>query len=103
MDPFSTKRIHPWVSHLQEEVKYEKVVGHGLNAQELARNPRLDYFFVKDLNEDQKFEFEDKSFDAVYVLSVYSIYNNPIKCMTVNQNQFRKTAGDRRLRGDYNK
>jgi len=54
-----------WVSHLPEEVKYEKVVGHGLNAQELARNPRLDYFFVKDLNEDQKFEFEDKYFDAV--------------------------------------
>ncbi|CAH2055385.1 unnamed protein product [Thlaspi arvense] len=54
-----------WVSHLPEEVKYEKVVGHGLNAQELARNPRLDYFFVKDLNEDQRFEFEDKYFDAV--------------------------------------
>ncbi|CAL9229806.1 unnamed protein product [Arabidopsis halleri] len=65
MEPFSTKRLHPWVSHLPEEVKYEKVVGHGLNAQELARNPRLDYFFVKDLNEDQKFEFEDKYFDAV--------------------------------------
>uniref|UniRef100_A0A1J3HBN3 Methyltransferase-like protein 7B n=1 Tax=Noccaea caerulescens TaxID=107243 RepID=A0A1J3HBN3_NOCCA len=54
-----------WVSHLPDEVQFEKVVGHGLNAQELARNPRLDYFFVKDLNEDQKFEFEDKYFDAV--------------------------------------
>ncbi|VVA96042.1 unnamed protein product [Arabis nemorensis] len=54
-----------WVSHLPEDVKYEKVVGHGLNAQELARNPRLDYFFIKDLNEDQIFEFEDKYFDAV--------------------------------------
>ncbi|ESQ49988.1 hypothetical protein EUTSA_v10021286mg [Eutrema salsugineum] len=54
-----------WVSHLPEEVKYEKVVGHGLNAQELARNPRLDYFFIKDLNDDQKFELEDKYFDAV--------------------------------------
>lgn len=40
-------------------------MGHGLNAQELARNPRLDYFFVKDLNEDQKLEFQDKYFDAV--------------------------------------
>ncbi|XP_010550170.1 PREDICTED: uncharacterized protein LOC104821099 [Tarenaya hassleriana] len=54
-----------WVSHLPEEVKYEKVVGHGLNAQELARNPRLDYFFVKDLNEDQRFEFDDQTFDSV--------------------------------------
>ncbi|XP_021812927.1 uncharacterized protein LOC110755912 [Prunus avium] len=54
-----------WVSHLPEEVKYKKVVGHGLNAQELAKNPRLDYFFVKDLNQDQKLELESSSFDAV--------------------------------------
>lgn len=54
-----------WVSHLPKEVVYKKVVGHGLNAQELAKNPRLDYFFVKDLNQDQKLEMESCSFDAV--------------------------------------
>ncbi|KAH0654215.1 hypothetical protein KY290_011812 [Solanum tuberosum] len=54
-----------WVSHLPQEVKYKKVVGHGLNAQELAKNPKLDYFFVKDLNEDEKLQFENCSFDAV--------------------------------------
>ncbi|KAK9067335.1 hypothetical protein SSX86_014661 [Deinandra increscens subsp. villosa] len=54
-----------WVSHLPKDVNYNKVVGHGLNAQELAKNPRLDYFVVKDLNQDQQFEFDDASFDAV--------------------------------------
>ncbi|GAB2283843.1 hypothetical protein Dimus_018330 [Dionaea muscipula] len=54
-----------WVSHLPEEVRYKRVVGHGLNVQELARNARLDYFIVKDLNQDQKLEFGDCSFDAV--------------------------------------
>ncbi|KAK4272136.1 hypothetical protein QN277_020727 [Acacia crassicarpa] len=54
-----------WVSHLPDEVNYTRVVGHGLNAQELAKNPRLDYFVVKDLNEDQRFEFESCCFDAV--------------------------------------
>ena len=54
-----------WVSHLPEGVKYKRVVGHGLNAQELARNPRLESFFVKDLNRDQELVFEDCSFDAV--------------------------------------
>ncbi|KAI3474941.1 hypothetical protein Pfo_030252 [Paulownia fortunei] len=54
-----------WISHLPEEVKYKKVVGHGLNAQELARNPRLDYFFVKDFNKEQELEMENASFDAV--------------------------------------
>ncbi|XWS30431.1 hypothetical protein CRYUN_Cryun24cG0117000 [Craigia yunnanensis] len=51
-----------WISHLPKEVVYEGAVGHGLNAQELARNSRLDYFFVKDLNQDQKLEMEDGSF-----------------------------------------
>ena len=41
------------------------MVGHGLNAQELAKNSQLDYFFVKDLNEDQKLELESCSIDAV--------------------------------------
>ncbi|KAK7338604.1 hypothetical protein VNO77_19223 [Canavalia gladiata] len=54
-----------WVSHLPSDVKYKRVVGHGLNAQELAKNPRLDCFVVKDLNQDQLFEFESCSFDAV--------------------------------------
>ncbi|KAJ1395700.1 S-adenosyl-L-methionine-dependent methyltransferase [Sesbania bispinosa] len=54
-----------WVSHLPSDVKYKRVVGHGLNAQELAKNPRLDYFVLKDLNQDQQFEFENCSFDAV--------------------------------------
>lgn len=54
-----------WISHLPEEIHYKRVVGHGLNAQELARNLRLDYFFVKDLNQDQDFELESCSFDAV--------------------------------------
>ncbi|KAL7140661.1 hypothetical protein ABFS83_08G003500 [Erythranthe nasuta] len=54
-----------WVSHLPQEVNYNKVVGHGLNAEELSRNPRLDYFFVKDLNIDQQLQMQNDTFDAV--------------------------------------
>ncbi|CAL5031417.1 unnamed protein product [Urochloa decumbens] len=54
-----------WVSHLPPEVAFRRVVGHGLNAQELARNPRLDTFFVKDLNREQELALETGSFDAV--------------------------------------
>ncbi|MCO5561491.1 hypothetical protein L7F22_015112 [Adiantum nelumboides] len=54
-----------WVSHLPPDVTYKRVVGHGLNAAELARNKRLDSFFVKDLNLDPHFEAADASFDAV--------------------------------------
>jgi hypothetical protein len=36
-----------------------------MNAQELARNPRLGRFFVRNLNESPGFAAEDKQFDAV--------------------------------------
>ncbi|WP_318566911.1 class I SAM-dependent methyltransferase [Salinigranum marinum] len=52
-----------WVSHLPDE-SYE-VVGHGLNAEELAANDRLDEWFVQDLNADQDLSYPDAAFDAV--------------------------------------
>lgn len=36
-----------WVSHLPPELTYGEVVGHGMNAAELSRNPRLDRWFVR--------------------------------------------------------
>lgn len=54
-----------WVSHLPDDVTYEWVEGHGLNQAELARNPRLDHYFVQNLNENQALPLEDGSFDAV--------------------------------------
>ncbi|MBW4542621.1 MAG: class I SAM-dependent methyltransferase [Myxacorys chilensis ATA2-1-KO14] len=54
-----------WVSHLPDNMKFEHVEGHGLNEEELAKNPRLDHYFVQNLNENPKFPLSDQSFDAV--------------------------------------
>ncbi|MEM8503953.1 MAG: class I SAM-dependent methyltransferase [Cyanobacteria bacterium P01_D01_bin.1] len=54
-----------WVSHLPGEIDYAHVEGHGLNAEELARNKQLDHYFVQNLNENQILPLEDCSFDAV--------------------------------------
>ncbi|WP_435359866.1 class I SAM-dependent methyltransferase [Haloarchaeobius sp. DFWS5] len=54
-----------WVSHLPDDRKFERVVGHGLNEAELAENPRLDDFVVQNLNENQSLPFADETFDAV--------------------------------------
>ena len=54
-----------WVSHLPEEIKFAHVEGHGLNAEELARNPRFDHYFVQNLNQNSKLPLEDQSVDAV--------------------------------------
>jgi len=54
-----------WVSHLPEEMTFAHVEGHGLNAIELAKNPRLDRYFVQDLNANPKLPYSDGEFDAV--------------------------------------
>lgn len=54
-----------WVSHLPEEMVFSRIEGHGLNSEELARNPRLDQYFVQNLNENPKLPFGDREFDAV--------------------------------------
>jgi SAM-dependent methyltransferase len=54
-----------WVSHLPEEVKFERVAGLGMNALELAGNPRLSQWVVQDLNRQPELPFADASFDAV--------------------------------------
>lgn len=53
-----------WVSHLPPDGSYAEVVGHGMNAEELAANPRLGRWFVQDLNRGEVLPLEDSSFDA---------------------------------------
>jgi len=54
-----------WVSHLPEETEFAHVEGHGMNADELTRNPRLNHYFVQDLNQNPKLPLQDEDFDAV--------------------------------------
>lgn len=54
-----------WVSHLPPEVEYSHVEGHGLNAEELARNPRLNNYIVQNLNQNLQLPYQDQEFDAV--------------------------------------
>jgi SAM-dependent methyltransferase len=52
-----------WVSHLPD-VTYAEVIGHGMNAEELAANPRLDRWFLADLNRDPTLHLASQSCDA---------------------------------------
>ncbi len=53
-----------WVSHLPDDVAYAEVIGHGMNASELAANPRLDRWFTQDLNADPVLPLSPASVDA---------------------------------------
>lgn len=54
-----------WVSHLPDEITFDRVEGHGLNESELAKNPRFNHYFVQNLNQELKLPLADNSFDAV--------------------------------------
>jgi SAM-dependent methyltransferase len=54
-----------WVSHLPQVPADLAVTGLGMNAEELAANPRLAQRRVHDLNADPRLPFADGSFDLV--------------------------------------
>lgn len=56
-----------WVSHLPETMAFEYVCGHGLNREELAKNPRLDHYFVQNLNQNCTLPLDSETFDAVLI------------------------------------
>lgn len=56
-----------WVSHLPDDVEFAHVEGHGMNAEELAKNPRLDHYFLQNLNQNPKLPLNDADFDAVLI------------------------------------
>ena len=55
-----------WVSHLPE-MEFAHVEGHGMNREELAQNPRLDNYFVQNLNQNPKLSLNNEDFDAVLI------------------------------------
>ena len=67
-----------WISHLPPEVPYRSVVGLGLNAQELAANPRLDEFLVHDLNAQPVLPLEDARFDAACICVSIDYLTDPV-------------------------
>jgi SAM-dependent methyltransferase len=54
-----------WVSHLPDSLHDVHVTGLGMNAEELAQNPRLAERIVQDLNTQAVLPFADRHFDAV--------------------------------------
>jgi SAM-dependent methyltransferase len=68
-----------WVSHLPEDVRYGAVVGHGMNAEELAANPRLSRWFLQDLNIDPVLPLESDSFDAATLCVSVQYLQRPVE------------------------
>lgn len=70
-----------WISHLPPEIAYGEVIGHGMNAQELAANPRLARWFIQDLNRDPVLPLDDASLDAVMICVGVQYLQHPVDVM----------------------
>lgn len=70
-----------WVSHLPPEVQYGRVVGLGMNSEELARNPRLDARVVQDLNRDPTLPFGDGEFDGAGICVSVQYLTRPVEVL----------------------
>jgi SAM-dependent methyltransferase len=67
-----------WVSHLPVDASYAAVVGHGMNAEELAANPRLSRWFVQDLNVEPALALADGAFDAACLCVSVQYLQRPV-------------------------
>ena len=67
-----------WVSHLPPEIDYAEVIGHGMNATELAANPRLTRWFMQNLNRETRLPLADASVDAAMVCVSIQYLQQPV-------------------------
>ena len=66
-----------WVSHLPDDIRYDRVIGHGLNLEELKANPKLDQHWVQNLNRDQQLPLSDESVDATLIVAGWQYLQQP--------------------------
>ena len=67
-----------WQSHIHANLKLDRLVGLGLNEDELNRNSQLSEFRVHDLNADSKLPFESNTFDAVVNTASVEYLTDPL-------------------------
>jgi SAM-dependent methyltransferase len=68
-----------WRSHLPEDVRFARVAGLGMNAEEMRENPQLTEFVVHDLNAEPRVPFGDGEFDGAVVTVSVQYMTRPVE------------------------
>ncbi|KAJ0979098.1 hypothetical protein J5N97_014572 [Dioscorea zingiberensis] len=68
-----------WVSHYPPGYKQDRIVGMGMNEEELKCNPILTEYIVQDLNVNPKLPFPDDSFDVITNVVSVDYLTKPIE------------------------
>jgi SAM-dependent methyltransferase len=70
-----------WVSHLPPEAEYSRVVGIGMNAQELAENAFLDEWHVQNLNREPHLPFGEGEFNGAAICVSIQYLVRPVEVL----------------------
>ena len=66
-----------WDSYLPTKKNYKKVIGHGLNKEELERNKSFDKYWIQNFNKDQNIPLESKSIDYCLMVAAWQYLQYP--------------------------
>ena len=66
-----------WDSYLPKNIKYKKVIGHGLNKEELRRNKAFDDYWIQNFNIDQKIPLENETIDFCLMVAGWQYLQYP--------------------------
>ena len=66
-----------WDSYLPQGKKYKKVIGHGLNKQELEKNKIFDSFWIQNFNLNQEIPLNNKSIDYCLIIAAWQYLQYP--------------------------
>ena len=68
-----------WDSYLPKNFKYKKVIGHGLNKEELERNIAFDDYWIQNFNINQKIPLKNQTFDYCLMVAAWQYLQYPEK------------------------
>ncbi len=66
-----------WDSYLPKEKKYKKVIGHGLNKQELKKNKIFDFYWIQNFNLNQEIPLDQESVDYCLMVAAWQYLQYP--------------------------
>ena len=66
-----------WDSYLPKGKKYKKVIGHGLNKQELEKNKILDSYWIQNFNLNQEIPLDSASIDYCLMVAAWQYLQYP--------------------------
>lgn len=70
-----------WISHLPPEIEYARVVGLGMNRDELKANARLHEYSCQDLNLNPQLPYDDSSFDGATICVSVQYLKRPVEVL----------------------